>query len=153
MKTLIADGLIIRGEFSIKVWKHLPDGRKILVDAYRDHNLVVNSGRALAAHHIAGDTLTNFITQVAFGTNGADPLPSDTQITGALIRDIDNHEYPAANSVQFNWGLPVDQGNGMEISEFGLLCVDGTLFARKTRAKPLNKEDDLSIEGHWTIQF
>jgi hypothetical protein len=37
--------------------------------------------------------------------------------------------------------------------EFGLLCADGTLFARRTRTKPINKESDISLSGSWTIIY
>lgn len=29
----------------------------------------------------------------------------------------------------------------------------GTLYARKTRSLPLNKEDDITLAGTWTVSF
>ena len=61
-------------------------------------------------------------------------------------------EYPATGQVRFNWSLSTAELNGVAITEFGLLCADGTLFSRKQR-KPIEKESDLSLTGSWTILF
>jgi len=41
----------------------------------------------------------------------------------------------------------------MAINEFGLLTSDGTLFARKNRNTPINKDSDIALEGQWIIYF
>ncbi len=52
----------------------------------------------------------------------------------------------------FAFTLNTGEANGKTIQEFGLLCSDGTLFARKTRGG-IVKADDISIAGTWTIKF
>jgi hypothetical protein len=47
----------------------------------------------------------------------------------------------------------VGEANGKAIMEFGLICTDGTLFARKNRAKAIEKDSDISLEGKWRIIF
>jgi hypothetical protein len=39
----------------------------------------------------------------------------------------------------------------LKIIEFGLLCEDGTLWARKIREEAIPKEADISLEGEWII--
>ncbi len=66
--------------------------------------------------------------------------------------DISGYTFPEANSVRFNWYLDYTQGNGLSITDFGLLGTDGTLFSRKVRSE-ISKDSDLSLEGTWTITF
>jgi hypothetical protein len=148
MKTDIIEQARVEGSFSMRVYR-----KGKLVETYEDHNLIVNGGREQMARLVAGNVANRHITKIAFGTNGDDPLPPDTAITGAFVKPVTGYEYPAFNKVQINWSLAVNENNGMAISEFGLFCADNTLFARKIRATPLNKEDDISIEGQWVIVF
>lgn len=53
--------------------------------------------------------------------------------------------------VQFGASLGVTEANGFGISEAGLLCDDGTLFARKTFGKR-DKTKDYIFNFYWTIQ-
>lgn len=48
--------------------------------------------------------------------------------------------------------LERERKRGLNIRELGLLCADGTLFARKVRGL-IEKTSDLSITGSWTIIF
>jgi hypothetical protein len=115
-----------------------------LIEEYEDHNLIVDGARSVMARLIAGEVEGQSITHIALGTNGATPTPDDTEITEAFPT------HPPAG-----WNLLVSEANGLAIIEFGLLCGDGTLFARKIREKPLPiyKEDDISVDGQWTIIF
>jgi hypothetical protein len=142
-----------RGEFCLRVWKHHKDGGKTLLQEYEEHNLIVNGGREQVAHLIAGDYNGRRVTRVGFGTSNATALPTDTSLTNPYTRAIKSFTFPDFNRVQFNWDLPVNEANGMAISEFGLFCEDGTLFSHKIRVSPLNKEDDISFEGQWVIVF
>jgi hypothetical protein len=138
----------VRGDFRLKVyWR----GR--LVEEYAEHNLIVNSARLAMTKLIAGDGAGKNINRIVFGTNGSIPAAGDTEITSPYIKNVSSVSYPANNKVEFSWSLGTDEANGKAISEFGLLCADGTLFARKSRTKPLNKESDIAIEGQWIIIF
>jgi hypothetical protein len=138
----------LRGIFQIKVFRF---GK--LIGQTLDGNLIVNGARFQMAHLIAGEASGRNIANIAFGTNGADPDPSDTVITNQYYKPIQGFSYPDSGRVQFNWNLLVSENNGMAIMEFGLLTADGMLFARKTRVNPIYKASDISIEGHWTIIF
>ena len=54
--------------------------------------------------------------------------------------------------MSFSFTIGKAEANGKKIREFGLLCSDGTLFARKTRGV-IEKADDIEIVGTWTIIF
>jgi hypothetical protein len=138
----------LHGHFSIRVYRR---GR--LIEAYEDHNLIVNGAKAAMTHLIAGAGTGKNINRIALGTNGASLNTNNTTITSPFIKTISGILYPQTNQVEFDWALSTTEANGKAISEFGLLCADGTLFARKTRVKPLNKENDIAIEGQWIIIF
>ncbi|MDR1587088.1 MAG: hypothetical protein LBS57_06510 [Treponema sp.] len=138
----------LRGDFHIKVyWR----GR--LIEDYAEHNLIVNSARLAMTKLIAGAGTGKNISRIAFGSNGSIPVVGDTAITSPYLKNISSISYPANNKVEFAWSLGVDEANGKAISEFGLLCADGSLFARKSRTAPLNKDSDIAIEGQWIIIF
>ena len=139
----------MRGDFRIQVYRR---GR--LIERYEDHNLIVDGAREAMAQLIVED-VEKRITHVALGTNGATPAPDDTEITEAFVKPITGFFYPAPGQVKTAWNLLVSEANGLAIIEFGLVCADGTLFARKIREKPkpIYKEDDISIDGQWTIIF
>jgi hypothetical protein len=144
----IKDAAPTRGDFRMKVyWR----GR--LVEDYAEHNLIVNSARQAMVKLIAGAGSGKNINRIAFGTNSKIPVVGDTAITSPYIKAINSIGYPANNKVEFNWSLGIDEANGKGISEFGLLCVDGSLFARKSRALPIHKNSDIAVEGQWIIIF
>jgi len=60
--------------------------------------------------------------------------------------------YPATGEACFAFTIGAGEANGKSIREFGLLCSDGTLFARRTRGV-IEKADDIEITGTWTIKF
>jgi hypothetical protein len=140
----------IHGEFTVRVYRHVK-GEKKLIETYEDHNLIVNGARSAVARFIAGDGIGNTVSQIAFGTSGSVPTPDNTEITGAYMKNLRGHSYPQLGQVLFTWDLTTTEANGKGIREFGLLCADGTLFARKTRNKALEKESDISLEGEWLI--
>jgi hypothetical protein len=140
----------MRGDFRIRVYRR---GR--LIETYHDHNLIVDGAREAMAQLIVEEAAGKRITHIALGTNGAVPTPDDTVITEAFAKPITGFSYPVSGQVEIAWNLLVSEANGLAIIEFGLICADGTLFARKIREKPkpIYKEDDISIDGQWTIIF
>ena len=138
----------LRGVFEMRVYK---SGK--LIEEILDDNLIVNIAREQMARLVAGETSGRHIASIAFGTNNADPEPTNTVITGQWSKAVLGHSFPAVGKVRFDWQLGISENNGMAIREFGLLTANGMLFARKTRTNPINKESDISIEGSWTIIF
>jgi hypothetical protein len=138
----------ISGSFRLRVWEN---GR--LVEESGDHNMIVDGARFEMARLAAGDAEGRHIAAIALGTNGAEADAEDAEITEPFVKEIVSVEYPAPGQVRFNWLIGADEANGMEVMEFGLICADGTLYARYVREKPLNKENDFLLEGDWTIEF
>jgi hypothetical protein len=156
MKTEIREKAAMRGVFRMRMYR-----RGSLIEEYEDRNMIVDGTRIAMTRLLVG-TLTGInpdggagkkINRIAFGTNGAMPVPGDTAITAPFTKSFDRISYPASNQVEFGWSLATTEANGKAISEFGLLCVDGTLFARKNRGTPINKDSDIAIEGQWVIIF
>lgn len=137
----------LRGSLALTVRR-----RGVIVDRWVDRNMIMTGAREALAALIAGDGPGKEITQIGVGTAGDGPDPDDQALTGAFIKSIQGHEYPEPGSVTFNWRLETTEANGMAIREFGLIAADGTLFARKTRAV-IEKADDISLDGAWTIIF
>lgn len=123
-----------------------------ILETYEDRNLVVNGGRVAVMRLLgAGDT-DKQLTQLSVGTNGTQPVPADTAITGSFTKNLGAVSYPTISSVKFDFQLGAGDANGIGIREFGILCADDTLFARKVR-ELINKNSDIILNGSWTIQF
>jgi hypothetical protein len=148
----LKDAVSLRGIFTMNAYKGEGANRK-LIETFEDHNLIVNLGRASMAHLIAGDVTQRSMLSIAFGTNGVAPTVDDTDITNPFVKELGGATYPQAGQVRFAWNLTSSEANGKAIMEFGLLTADGNLFCRRTRATPINKESDISLEGTWTIIF
>jgi hypothetical protein len=138
----------LRGVFEFDVIK---DGS--VIKHVRDENLIVDGARAQRARLIGGDGTNRQITKIAFGTNGTAADVTDTEITDAFEKAIFGHTYPEAGRVKFDWGLAASENNGQAIMEFGLLCADGTLFARFVLDEPINKQEIFALQGSWEIIF
>jgi hypothetical protein len=139
---------VMRGEFRMWVYR-----KGILVDEYEDHNIIVNGARSAVARLVSGDGAGKEINRIAFGVSGAVASPDNTAISSPYMKSFVGYSYPLAGQILFSWDLLTSEANGKSIMEFGLICGDGTLFARKTRKKPLEKDSDISAEGQWLIIF
>ena len=146
MKIAIMEKAVLRGHFRMRVYL-----RGVLIETFEDHNLIVDGARSLVIRLISGNGNGVYVNRIAFGTNGNIPVPNDTEIAAPVIKTVDQVSYPSANQAQFDWSLAKTEGNGKEIREFGLLCTDNTLFARKVRLHPIYKDSDIALEGQWII--
>ncbi|MGL4448690.1 MAG: hypothetical protein ACRCUZ_13405 [Shewanella sp.] len=143
----INESITLRGELSITLHQA---GRP--PKTLTEHNMIMASAKSALARLIAGQGSGKNITRIAFGTSGTGPSPDDAAITGAYTKALAAAEFPAAGQVKFGFSLAESEANGLNIRELGLLCADGTLFARKVRGM-IEKTSDLSITGSWTIIF
>jgi hypothetical protein len=144
----LTDAAALRGHFHLDIRR--PDGT--LVESIDEENLIVNGAKDQLARLVGGNGTNRHITHIGFGTGTTAASPNDTGLTGAFWKPITSVSYPATGQVAFAWSLSTAEANGMAITEFGLRCADGTLFARKVRAA-INKSDDLALTGTWTILF
>jgi hypothetical protein len=153
----ITEEPIVSGRLRYTIYK-----KGIPIEQVEDNNLIVNGPRLRLARLIAGDkSLFNsgqlisglHIDKIAVGTSGNVTTVDDTEITEAFAKPVDRFDYPEINKTRFFWRILESEANGKAIKEFGLLTVDGTLFARRFRATAINKESDISIDGEWTITF
>ena len=149
----------LKGILSFKVFKHV-NGEKHLIEEFENNNIIVNLARDQMAQLVAGEFDDRHITKIGFGTDNAEATVDDTDLTDAYVKPLDGYDFPAMGQVQFGWNLGTGEANGMKIIEFGLICEDDTLFARRRREKvggeaadPISKEADISLEGTWTIIF
>lgn len=124
-----------------------------LIEVFDAPNLVVNGYRLVQARLLGGDVTNRSVTQFGVGTNGDTPVPGNSALTGAYLNALTGVSYPASNQVQFAFELASGEANGTSIMEFGLLCADGTLFARRVRSAPLVKDAGISLTGTWTISY
>lgn len=142
------DTAALRGRFCLELRR--ADGS--LIEAIDEANLIVNGAKDQLARLAGGNGSGRHITHIGFGVGTGAASPNDAGLTGAFWKAISSVGYPATGQVAFSWTLSTAEANGMAITEFGLRCADGTLFARKTR-QPIHKSDDLSLTGTWTIIF
>jgi len=123
-----------------------------ILEKYQDNNLVVNGGRTAVVSLLGAGGTTKQLTKISVGTNGTAPVGTDTDITGAFTKSLGTVSYPSISSVKFEFQLGSTEANGIGIREFGIVCSDDTLFARKTR-EIINKNSDIILNGSWTISF
>lgn len=146
----LSDSILpLRGVFTITGKDR--DGNVVFQDEER--NMIV-SGAKRAICMLLSDANADLkvIKQIGFGLSPTTPTPNDSALTGAYVKLIDSYTYPDTNKVSFRWQLGYDEANGKNIVEFGLICADNTLFARKVRGG-IAKESDLMLEGEWTLIF
>ena len=136
----------LRGVFDIRVIKA---GQEL--EHYRDENMIMSSARDALARLIGGAGSGKTVTKIGVGTNGNGLTPDDKGLTGAYSKPVSGCTYPTGEAC-FAFTIGAGEANGKSIREFGLLCSDGTLFARKTRGV-IEKADDIEITGTWTIKF
>ena len=144
----LSDTAALRGHFRLDIRR--ADGT--LVQTIDEANLIVNGAKDQLARLVGGNGASRHITHIGFGTGTAAASPNNTTLTGAFWKPVTGVSYPATGQVAFAWSLSTAEANGMAITEFGLRCADGTLFARKVR-HPIHKSDDLALTGTWTIIF
>lgn len=141
------DPQAMRGDFYLEIRR----GGE-LIQVIDEKNLIVNGAKNQLARLVGGSVTNRHITQIGFGIGATAAAPTNTALTSAYTKGVTSVEYPATGQVRFNWSLSTAEANGLAITEFGLVCADGTLFSRKVRA-PIQKESDLSLSGAWTIIF
>jgi len=115
------------------------------------HNLIVASGYWSVAKALAGVPNMS-IAKIAIGTNGNPAQESDSQITNAVLIDIQGIEYPKKVTVRFHFEIGYSDATGMNIREFGLLTQDGNLFSRKVR-EVIEKTQNFRIIGIWDVNI
>lgn len=138
----------MRGSLSMKVFN--ASGQ--LVEVFEEDNLIVAAGKQCLTLLLSAANSNKKVTKIAFGTDGADASSTDTAITSPYTKNLDGYTTPDSTSVVFQWSLGLTEANGKAIQEFGLVALDGTLFARRVRSV-INKTSDLRLEGTWKIQF
>ncbi|MEX2155127.1 MAG: hypothetical protein WD825_17410 [Gemmatimonadaceae bacterium] len=138
-----------RGIFEVRVYR----GRR-LIEHVVDRNLVVNGMKATLANLLGAGTAAHVITQIAFGSSGAVAAVGDVRpLQNEYLRAIGLATYPLVGQVRFAWSLGAAEANGLAIREFGLVTTGGVLVARKSRASAIQKENDVTLEGSWTLVF
>ena len=141
------DDFDMRGDFELKVYR-----KGVLIERAVEENLILNRAKVLMAHAAKNEAGGVFVNRIAFGTSSIPADPDDTALTSAYVKNIGGHTYPASGQIKFDWTLSGAEANGKTIREFGLMLSDGSLFARKVRGG-IEKDDDISLVGSWTIKF
>lgn len=141
------DNIILRGDFTM----HCIDADGKVLETLTEPNLVVTLGKTNLCKLMGGNIAGEKISQIAVGEGTAAPDVADVgPLTNQFKKAFDTTTYPDANSVLFSWTLTTSEGNGMSITEFGLLNDSDILCARKTRAA-IVKTSAFSIVGSWKI--
>lgn len=137
-----------RGVFSIRVKDRA--GNTVYEDS--DRNMIVNLARVALATLVSEGRYEKVVTKFGVGVGTENAAPTDTDLVEPYMNRVTGHEFPIEGTVKFKWFLDYEEANGRDISEFGLFCEDGTLFAHKVR-RPIFKDDDIAFEGEWSIIF
>lgn len=141
------DNLKPKGILQYRVWRG-----DTLVFEETGYNLVVGGGREAIAKLIGGDGTGKQIVEFAVGEGSSSPVDADTALTNEFVKAINNVTYPVTGTAQVEFSLETTDANGLDITEFGLYCDDGTLFSRKV-VPTISKTSDIRIEATWKIIF
>jgi hypothetical protein len=142
----------LSGRLTLQVFRMI-DGLKILIACYDSNNLITISGLQLVTYLLSGEPGNNKVTKVGVG-DGTDPThKSDVGLSNAYIKDIDYYTFDAENIINYKISMDTGDGNGLNISEFGLFSGDEQLFARRIQTPVIPKDSDIIIEGNWTVSI
>lgn len=144
----INDDVNVAGQLSVQVFSQRL-GRQI--DSWSSDNLVVKSARSVLAALIAGEGAP--IRFIEFGESDAPAELDDIILLNGYRRHIGGFTYPSPGVVCFDFNLGTHEGNGIAIRELGLLSNSGELFSRKVLRNAIDKTNDISLSGQWTITF
>lgn len=136
------------GLFHLEIFR-----RGELIEVFEEKNLIVVGSKITHARLLGGDVANRSIGKIGFGSSGTAPANGNTVLTNPFVKAIASVAYPADNQAQFNFSLGVNEANGLQIMEFGLITVGNLLYARKVRSAALPKDTDISLAGSWTISF
>jgi hypothetical protein len=139
-----------RGIFRLQVI----DKNKNIIEDYIDKNLIVTGARNVVVLLLGGGS--DSLTKIAMGIGTAEPVESDTGLTapvgGLVYATITSTTYPTSSSIMFSWSLDYADGNGVDITEYGLFTTGDVLFSRKIRTV-VPKTDTIALEGMWTLEY
>lgn len=128
--------------------------RGILVEDTVSANLVVARSKFILSRLLGGALAGLPVTQVGFGTGTLAAADGNLALSAdAIYKPVDTVGYPSASQVAFGISLSPFEGNGLSISEFGLVTSAGDLYARLVRGAPLTKDATISLQYVWTINF
>jgi hypothetical protein len=146
------DTASLSGRLTLQVFRMI-HGEKILIACYDSDNLITISGLQLVTFLLSGEPGNNKVTKVGVG-DGTDPThKSDVGLSNAYIKDIDYYTFNAENIINYKISMDTGDGNGLNISEFGLFSGDEQLFARRIQTPVIPKDSDIIIEGNWTVSI
>jgi photosystem II stability/assembly factor-like uncharacterized protein len=148
----IFDRASLEGRLYIRVYR-IVYGVKIPIGEYLDSNLITLSGLELITLLLTGEPGNNKIVKVGVGDGTAMTHKADTGLTNAYIKDIDYYTFDAPNVINYKISMDTGDGNGLNISEFGLFSGDEQLFSRKIQIPVIPKDSDIIIEGNWVVSI
>lgn len=139
----------ITGQFILDIFRN---GE--LIEHTDEPNLVVDTSKLILSRLAGGEDLSLWaVSKIGFGSNGTKPVAGNATLTSPFIKALGSVSYPNNRSVAFIFTLEASEANDKQISEFGLLSGNRTLFARKIRNEPLPKTNEISLSGQWIINF
>lgn len=141
-----------RGDVTIT----LIDTKGKVVETIEHRNLIVNVGKTLLAHRLAGDATysTDGIATIGFGSGTVTPAVTDTQLTTSNVTKAVTATYPAYNSVMFTATMTESEGNAVVFKELGLFSGNASpkMFSHLA-INPITKSSSYQIRVDWTISF
>lgn len=92
--------------------------------------MLLDFGKLNVERLIGGDTAGKKAAKIVIGTSDTPVTSSDSTITGAVSRDIDNVTYPSPGIIQLSATF-LDSDPAMTVKEVGLLNESNVLIHRK----------------------
>lgn len=152
-KIAAACGIVAKTTFTGDVWVHklMPDGSWKLV--YEEHNLVVNTGKNLAASRLIG-TADAAVSHIGVGSGTTAPNITDTGLVTPLgaRKPFDGAAQRTNNVVTMTATFAAGEATGT-IWEFGLFNAlsGGSMFSRSVGSAGIPKGATDVIAVTWQV--
>ena len=138
----------------------MPSGSVVVKRVYDDgiektvsgDNVIVNDSRNTILQLLAGEGNGKIITHVGLGEDGTAQSADDSSLSNLELVPIHDKTYPEHGKILFKATVNKNVSVGKKIREFGLICDDGTLFAR-IATKCIEKDAIFKLNIEWLIGF
>lgn len=100
----------------------------------------------------SSDPDDDFIIKIGVGDDDTEPTAADTGLSNEFIKNLNNLDTGTAGKIVADFVIQTGDANGLVIAEYGLYTNGENLVARNVKA-PISKNDSISIQGTWEINF
>lgn len=125
-----------------------------IIDKMQMRNMIMDNAIVQILHSIADVDVNKCVNQISFGTSDVAVTANDENLQEAFDKELTSATInEALQQIDFNFSLLAQENNGKILKEIGLKWNDGTLFARRVLTRNIDKNENVALEGLWSISL